>query len=177
MNAQHSSANSRWFTPKYITDPALEVLGPVDLDPSSEEAANKRIAAAHYYTDEDDGLTQTWSGTIWCNPPGGKRDNKSLPLLFWQKLMETREQRWLQHGIFLAFSLEQLQSSQGKPYPSMGRFLMCIPSKRIRYELWDGSPAASPTHASALIYVPGRCDLSGVFAEVFSSIGDIVRPI
>lgn len=174
--ALHSSANNRWFTPKYIIDPALEVLGPVDIDPASEEDANKYIAAAKYYTEADNGLSKRWAGTIWCNPPGGKIENKSVPLLFWSKLMETREQRWLQHAIFLAFSVEQTQTSQGKKYLPMAGFPLCIPAKRIRYELWDGTPGPSPTHSSVIVYVPGRANLTGVFAEVFSSIGQVVIP-
>jgi hypothetical protein len=90
--------------------------------------------------------------------------------------METRDQRWLQHAIYLAYSIEQLQSFQRKDFTSPCRYVMCIPSRRIRYEMYDGTPATSPTHASALVYVNGRADLSGVFAEVFSSVGEIVRP-
>lgn len=30
----------------------------------------------HYYTKEQDGLKQTWTGTCWCNPPYGREITK-----------------------------------------------------------------------------------------------------
>lgn len=30
----------------------------------------------HYYSPEDDGLRQNWSGSCWCNPPYGRQIGK-----------------------------------------------------------------------------------------------------
>lgn len=53
-----------WITPKYIT----EALGEFDLDPCAHtempwQHANK------CYTVDDDGLSSTWFGRVWLNPP------------------------------------------------------------------------------------------------------------
>jgi len=159
----------RWLTPKYIVDPCIEVLGPVDIDPSSEPTANERVGAAVYYNEEQDGLSMQWSGTIFCNPPGGKRDGKSLPLL----LLETKASGRLSHAIFIAYSLEQFQTFQAKQIQTFCRYPVCIPRKRVRYDRPDGTPGGSPTHSSAIVYVPGRRNMSGVFTKVMSKLGDV----
>ena len=53
------------------TDPAFiatleERFGKFTLDVA---AAPHNAKAPKFYTREDDGLTQAWSGRVWCNPP------------------------------------------------------------------------------------------------------------
>ena len=88
------------------------MLGAIDLDPASNERANVTVKAARFYTRDDNGLTQPWSGRVFCNPPGGKLRNKSLTGLFWQRLMAAVDAGAIEHAIFLCFSLEALQSTQ-----------------------------------------------------------------
>lgn len=56
-------------TPKWVIDLAREILGDIDLDPATNEAAQRVVGATTYYTAEDDGLSQEWSGRTWLNPP------------------------------------------------------------------------------------------------------------
>ena len=44
-------------------------MGSIDLDPASSPKAQETVKANNYYTQEDDGLEQEWSGNIWLNPP------------------------------------------------------------------------------------------------------------
>ena len=62
------SATDVWLTPPHI----LEALGPFDLDPCSSEDRPWDTARTHY-TIKDDGLSQAWSGRVWCNPPYGPK--------------------------------------------------------------------------------------------------------
>jgi phage N-6-adenine-methyltransferase len=53
------------------TDPAFlaavsQEFGPFDLDVA---AAPHNAKCPRYYTLEDDGLSQPWTGAVWCNPP------------------------------------------------------------------------------------------------------------
>jgi len=62
------SGTDVWLTPPHI----LEALGPFDLDPCASEHRPWDTARIHY-TIKDDGLSQAWSGRVWCNPPYGPK--------------------------------------------------------------------------------------------------------
>jgi len=70
------SATDVWLTPPHI----LEALGPFDLDPCASEDRPWDTARIHY-TIKDDGLSQVWSGRVWCNPPYGPKMSPFLEKL------------------------------------------------------------------------------------------------
>lgn len=102
-NPQHSSKNDRWLTPSWITDVANEVLGHIDLDPASEEEANRSVKAKRFINETEDGLLADWGEwskvrNLFLNPPGGRLDKvkypqykqyNSLPQAFSRKLQST----------------------------------------------------------------------------------------
>ena len=57
------------YTPEEYIKAARLVMGSIDLDPASNDLAQKTIQAATFYTVNDDGLTKHWSGNVWLNPP------------------------------------------------------------------------------------------------------------
>lgn len=57
-----------WITPKWLIDR----LGPFDLDPCAC-VPQPWPCAALQFTEPEDGLSRTWSGFVWCNPPYGRR--------------------------------------------------------------------------------------------------------
>ena len=63
-------ATDDWYTPPDIFD-ALGLI--FDLDPCSPGPA-RWVPARKIYTKEDDGLVQSWSGTVFMNPPFGRRN-------------------------------------------------------------------------------------------------------
>ena len=171
MNILHSSRTDRWFTPEYLIEMIKAVLGDIDLDPASEELANRAIQAKTIITQEQDGLTTEWPvGSIFLNPPGGKLNNKSLSALFWAKLMNHKESGKLTHAIYMGFSLEQLAISQSYHELKMLDFPLCVPSRRIKFN----NPVVakhSPSHSNVIIYIPGTIDKTDLFLETFSTIG------
>lgn len=62
----HRMGKDEWLTPPEI----LRDLAPFDLDPCAPVVRPWPMAAQHY-TVEDDGLSQPWTGFVWCNPPYG----------------------------------------------------------------------------------------------------------
>lgn len=59
-----------WYSPRWLFDAlgirfASDVCAPLDRTFSS-------VPADRYLTIEDDGLSQHWEGTVWCNPPYSK---------------------------------------------------------------------------------------------------------
>ncbi len=65
----NNSKDDEWYTPAKYIETAREVLGRIDLDPASNDFANKTVKADRYFTEESNGLEQEWSGNIWMNPP------------------------------------------------------------------------------------------------------------
>jgi DNA N-6-adenine-methyltransferase (Dam) len=188
MNIQHSSATDQWYTPTDILDRVRTVLSPIDLDPASDAYGNERVRAAEYFTAEQDGLAQVWSGTVFLNPPGGKipkgekSGGKSKGKLFWEKLLAERDADRIRHAIFLAFSIEALQNTQTKAFPyGIAAFPVCIPAQRIHFHLpgfhLPGSAKDSPSHANGIVYVPSAIDKTHLFVKTFSPIGACVRAV
>ena len=191
MNAQHSSESDGWLTPLWLLEKVHAVLGEIDIDPASSAFANRRVKARSFYGHRTDGLSEPWGitsspGAFFCNPPGGTRilagldggtgRPQSQQILFWAKAMLEIQTGRASHGIFLSFSLEALSRSQARTFPAMTDFPLCIPPKRVRYDRPDGTPGPSPTHASAVIYVPGKTDVTGLFARVFQDVGALLSP-
>lgn len=66
------SGDVEFYTPPFIIESARKVLGVIDLDPASNEIANRTVQAKRIFTKEDNGLAQEWSGKVWMNHPFGK---------------------------------------------------------------------------------------------------------
>ena len=68
IEVMFSSKNDKWSTPQDFFD-ELDREFHFDLDPCAD-ASNYKCAA--YFTEEDDGLSQSWEGhTCFVNPPYG----------------------------------------------------------------------------------------------------------
>ena len=66
--ALYSSQTDMWETPQDLFDELdKEFHFNLDVCATSENAKCNR-----YYTPEQDGLSQPWDGTCWCNPPYGR---------------------------------------------------------------------------------------------------------
>lgn len=63
-----TSKTGVWATPQDFFDKLDAVHGfTVDV---CANADNAKCSA--YFTEEDDGLAQSWEGVVWCNPPYGR---------------------------------------------------------------------------------------------------------
>lgn len=143
--AKHSSAKDNHMTPEPFTSAAYETMGGIDVDPATTEFANVAIGAKTIYTVETNGLDKPWNGNVWLNPPGGalrvaERGTKSRAVSWWLKLVEEYEAERTKQAVFLAFSLEFLQSVQkirggcsDAQWPL--RYCACFVESRIPFEL------------------------------------------
>jgi hypothetical protein len=69
VRGTQGTGDNEWFTPADVIHDVRAVLGVIDLDPASTEQAQATVQALQYFTKDDDGLTGTWFGNVWLNPP------------------------------------------------------------------------------------------------------------
>lgn len=67
-NRQKLNDPDTWLTPRYV----LQELGEFDLDPCATEY-NPTWVCSRYFTKEDNGLLQEWSGRVFMNPPFSRK--------------------------------------------------------------------------------------------------------
>lgn len=64
-----NTGNDEWYTPSRFVGAARAVLGGIDVDPASNDIAQKTVQAGTHFTKQDDGLNKPWPGRVWLNPP------------------------------------------------------------------------------------------------------------
>lgn len=69
MNVHFSSSTCEWPTPREYFASVVNEFGPFDLDPC---ATPENAKAPRYFTKNEDGLEQEWTGRVWMNPPYGR---------------------------------------------------------------------------------------------------------
>ena len=69
-NAMFTSVSEDWSTPQWLFD-QLNAEFNFTIDVCASECNAK---VQRFFTKEQDGLKQDWSGeTVWCNPPYGRQ--------------------------------------------------------------------------------------------------------
>ena len=179
MNIKHESRSDSWGTPAAIIERVRRVLGGIDYDPASAPWAQETVKAAMFHDALYDSLENPWPvgefpRSVFLNPPGGKLGNKSKTVLFWKKLMEYRYSGQLSHAVFLAFSLEALQTTQSCA-ASVGIFPLCVPEKRLRFLTPDGKVGSAPSNGNCIVYVPGTTNNTGKFISEFYDLGVVIN--
>lgn len=72
-NIRHRSTTGTRLTPKWVYNLCIEVMGSIDLDPTSEPGPPFNVPARVHWTKEDDCLPRDWFGNVFMNPPYGKK--------------------------------------------------------------------------------------------------------
>ncbi len=134
----HVAQNAReneWYTPPEFLEAARAVMGSIDTDPASSEIANQAVRAESFYTHEDNGLAQPWSGNVWMNPP------YSQPLI--DEFATALVSRWRDGQIRQACVLvNNATDTQWFQRMAKRAAFICLPMKRIRFLDPEGNPGA-----------------------------------
>lgn len=153
-----NSGNNEWYTPKEIIDAARLTMGHIDLDPASNEIAQKIVNAETYYTAETNGLDKMWNGNVWLNPPYAS----DLIGKFADKLVTERAN--YRQAVVLVNNATETEWFRKIVSVSAA---VCFPKGRVKFYMPDGRTGA-PLQGQAIIYIG---DESDKFFEVFSKVG------
>lgn len=163
-NGPHVSLNSgenEWYTPPEYIEAARTVMGGIDLDPATCEAAQANVKAKRFYTIDDNGLEKKWTGNVWLNPPY----SKDLIGLFMAKVVE-ESSRFKQAIILVNNATDTAWFHELLSVASA----LCLIKGRIKFLDKTGKPANTPVQGQAAVYVGDDPDS---FCKVFVRLGAV----
>ncbi len=158
------TGNQESYTPAEYIEAARLVMGSIDLDPASNELAQKTVKAATYYTKENNGLEKPWIGNMFLNPPYSHPEVK----YFVDKLLS--ELKPGQQAILLTNNNTDTNFFQDAARRAAA---MCFTRGRINFLKPDGS-ISSPTNGQVFYYFGENKE---GFIRHFSEFGIMVAAI
>ena len=159
----HVSKNTgcpEWYTPSEFIEAARKVMGKIDLDPASSEVAQETVKAETFFTASDDGLTKSWSGCVWLNPPYAN----GVVSKFTEKLAESN----VEQAVLLVNNATETSWFQDVAQHAAA---IALPRGRIKFNDATGTPQNAPLQGQAFLYIGHRVE---EFKSVFSSFGLVV---
>ena len=151
-----------WYTPPAIIEAARAVMGGIDLDPASCAQANEIVQATEFYSEETDGLAQTWNGRVFLNPPFAHPTVKH----FADKLLESFGAGSVEQAVWLSNACVDVGWWQD--LAQLGS--VCFHRGRIQFYGPDGK-LQPPTLGQSIIYLG---DNDAAFKEAFLPFGVVM---
>ena len=153
-----------WYTPQEYVDAVREVMGEIDLDPATCEAAQEQIQAKHCFTKDDNGLDHPWIGRVFLNPP------YSMPLVeqFTGKAISEYDAGNAEEAIVLVNNCTDTRWF----HKLLDRFPACFTSGRLQF--WRPDHGNFSARQGQVFFYLGPHWKGEVFASVFSQFGIVV---
>jgi ParB family chromosome partitioning protein len=137
-------ANDEYGTPMEIIELARGFLGGIDIDPASNDLAQKIVKATTFYTKERSGLCETWKGKLWLNPP------YSFPIIrdFVYKASRHYQAGDIREGLILVNT-----ATETAWYKFLAqRYPMLFTHKRISFLLPEPTPNGFPVQVDGITF-------------------------
>lgn len=122
-----------WYTPKYIFD-ALGCRFNMDVA-GVPGGRGTHVPAKHFLF--ADGLTTTWRGFVWMNPPFGGRNG-----------LEPWLAKFIEHGNGIALTPDRTSAPWFQTYAPKADALLFMP--KVRFLRPDGTEGKSPSNGTTL---------------------------
>lgn len=156
-----NSGNNEWYTPPEYIDAARAVMGDIDLDPASSVIANKTVGADVFYTEADNGLSRSWSGRVWMNPPYASE----LIGKFCEKLVAHYTEGRVSQAVVLVNNATETAWFNQLIFVADA---VIFTRGRVKFLDMDGNRAGAPLQGQAIIYMGENTD---DFLSEFSAFG------
>ncbi len=158
----YATGESEWYTPKSYAEAARAVMGTIDVDPASTEAANKIIKAKEYFCIQNDGRKNTWYGNVWMNPP------YSQPLIteFCDLLVDRYKSGAIRQACVLVNNATETTFYQNMMTACRA---ICFIKGRVKFIGKDGSIGA-PLQGQTILYFGTNTEQFGEFFKVFGVV-------
>jgi hypothetical protein len=158
------TGNPENYTPAVYIDAARRVLGEIDLDPASCPIAQETVKAKRFFTKEDDGLRQEWSGCVFLNPPYAR----GVINLFVEKLLTEYHAGKVTAAVLLTNSFTDTAWFHAL---AAGGAMFCFVKGRIKFYKADGT-IVHPMRGQVFSYFGPSPE---AFASEFGRFGDRPR--
>lgn len=156
------SESDEWYTPGDCIAAVREVLGVIDIDPASNEAANRTVKARVFFDRQSNGLAQDWPGKVFLNPPYGGKEGP-----FINKLIQQYRRGITTEAIILVPA-----NTDTDWFQPLWDYLICFVRQRIRFIPSDGRKISSPSARNVFVYFGKQ---PSQFKRAFSRWGAISR--
>lgn len=168
--------SNEWYTPSRYIEAAREVMGGViDLDPASCALANETVRATRYFTEDNDGLSQAWSGNVWLNPPYTRtpemrgRHESTIERFATKLVKEYRDGNITQA---IALLTAQVDS---RWFRLLWDFPICFTDHKVHFVIpYEKRDSYSHMFGTIFVYLGPNID---TFASTFSQFGTVARRI
>lgn len=177
-------ANDEHYTPLKFVKSAHAVLKGIDLDPCSNDTANKVVGAKVIMTVDDDSLSvKDWQGfasdvlldarppSVYMNPPYSKASGGAGKFI--DKLIDQWDKGYVREAIVLLNNC-----TDTKWWQPLWQFSHCFVSPRIRFLDENLNEQGSPRYANVFVHLHDKHDPIGSsqrFLEEFSQHGHVTN--
>lgn len=170
------SGKTNYYTPDYIIDAASKTMGVyvdgiigerfnVELDVASDILGNTYVQAWRYYTEQINGLNQSWvAESVWLNHPYSREFNQT-----WSAKAISEYYRGNAKQICM---LTWASTSEKWAHPLL-QFPVCFLNRRVKFHDPNGVMPSGSTKSSMVTYMGPNIE---EFRHFFGLIGNVMLP-